>query len=318
MIEIYSVAFKLTGLATSKIKFQVGSLFTGAGFTTAESELIVKDPKRRKIALACIYTGHIFSVVFMGLMVNVLFSLALIIGTPFATPTFVEWYFIVLYITSALLLVVLILKIPPINKKFQKILEKIAINATSHNRHTNIVTIIDMYGKHAIAEVVLNNIPVFAYETPLYKMELNKKYSINILSVKRGVRILEVTKDTMFRKGDVLVIYGLINDINDAFIKSIDKKMDSIIVDRTNEVTLINNYGLNALVEVFVDEVPAELVGVKMQDAHLKDKYGITIGILKRKEDYITVNKDTIIEKGDLLTLFGPYKSIQVLFNNEK
>ena len=37
MIEIFSVAFKLTGLATKKIRFQVASLFTGAGFTTQES-----------------------------------------------------------------------------------------------------------------------------------------------------------------------------------------------------------------------------------------------------------------------------------------
>ena len=39
-IEIFSVAFKLTGLATNKIKLQVASLFTGTGFTTSESELI--------------------------------------------------------------------------------------------------------------------------------------------------------------------------------------------------------------------------------------------------------------------------------------
>ena len=47
-IEIFSVAFKLTGMATSKIRFQVASLFTGTGYTTAESELIAKDEKRRK------------------------------------------------------------------------------------------------------------------------------------------------------------------------------------------------------------------------------------------------------------------------------
>ena len=35
-IEVFSVAFKLTGLATKKIRFQVASLFTSAGFTTTE------------------------------------------------------------------------------------------------------------------------------------------------------------------------------------------------------------------------------------------------------------------------------------------
>ena len=46
VIEVFSVAFKLTGMATSKIRFQVASLFTGTGYTTAESELIAKDEKR--------------------------------------------------------------------------------------------------------------------------------------------------------------------------------------------------------------------------------------------------------------------------------
>ena len=75
MIEIFSVAFKLTGLATNKLKFQVASLFTGAGFTTAESELITNNDRRRRIAVTCMYTGHIFSVVIMGLIINVLISI---------------------------------------------------------------------------------------------------------------------------------------------------------------------------------------------------------------------------------------------------
>ena len=48
-IEIFSDAFKLTGLVTSKIRLQVASLFTSSGYTTAESELIAKDDKRRRI-----------------------------------------------------------------------------------------------------------------------------------------------------------------------------------------------------------------------------------------------------------------------------
>ena len=34
VIEIFSVALRLTGLSTSKVHFQVASLFTGTGFTT--------------------------------------------------------------------------------------------------------------------------------------------------------------------------------------------------------------------------------------------------------------------------------------------
>ena len=315
-IEIFSVAFKLTGLSTKKIKFQVASLFTSTGFTTNESELIVGDDRRRRIATVCMYTGHIFSVAFMGLIINVFFTLVNVKEIDYSIQTYTEWYFIILYITSGLFLLMLILKIPPINKHFQKFLEAIAINSSKKTRNTNYISVIDLQGKHAITEVTLNHIPPFAVETPLSKMELTKNYSINVLSIKRGKRIIDVTKDTMFRKGDTLIVFGLINDIKQAFVNSVTGDMIKEI-DRYNEINLINNYGSNALVEVYVDEVPEELIDVKMDEAHLKDRYGISISILKRKDEYVIVKKDTTIMQGDTLTLFGPYKNIKMLFKND-
>lgn len=317
MIEVFSVAFKLTGLATSKIRFQVASLFTGTGFTTAESELITNDDRRRKIAVACAYTGHIFSVAFMGLIINVLISIGLSLTSDYSTPTFTEWYFIVLYVTSALFVLALLIKIPPINRRFQRLLEVIAIKSSKTNRNKNFVSVIDMYGRHAIAEVILNIIPDFASETPLFKMNLTKKYSINILSIKRGTRVIDITKDTMFRKGDILVIYGLINDIREVFINHVTGDSAEEEMAKKNEITLVNNYGDNALVEVYVDEVPPELENTKIKDAHLNDRYKITFGIIKRKDEYVVVDKDTIIQKGDTITLFGPYKNIKLLFKND-
>lgn len=313
VIEAFSVAFKLTGMATNKIKFQVASLFTTAGFTTAESELITNDERRRKIAMTCIYTGHIFSVVIMGLIINVFVSLG--VGKKVEID-FVSWYFIVFYVSAGIFLLVLFLKIPPVNRRFQKFLEKIAINASKRSRNTNIVTVLDYYGKNAIAEIVLNKIPDFANELTLFQMELTKKYSITILSIKRGKRTIEVTKDTMFRKGDVLVTYGLINDIQEAFVNSIKENQKVVVVDDSNELTLLNNYGANALMEVDVSEVPQELDGIKMKDSALTTRYGINIITIKRNDEHFSADKETIIQKGDTITLFGPYKNIKHLFKN--
>ena len=313
VIEAFSVAFKLTGMATNKIKFQVASLFTTAGFTTAESELITNDERRRKIAMTCIYTGHIFSVVIMGLIINVFVSLG--VGKKVEID-FVSWYFIVFYIAAGIFLLVLFLKIPPVNRRFQKFLEKIAINASKRSRNTNIITVLDYYGKNAIAEIVLNKIPDFANELTLFQMELTKKYSITILSIKRGKRTLEVTKDTMFRKGDILVTYGLINDIQEAFVNSVKENQKVVVIDDSNELTLLNNYGSNALMEVDVSEVPQELDGIKMKDSALTTRYGINIITIKRNDEYFSADKETIIQKGDCITLFGPYKNIKHLFKN--
>ena len=318
MIEIFSVAFKLTGLGTMKIRFQVASLFTGAGFTTQESELITNDDRRRRIAVICMYTGHIFSVVFMGLIINVIISIGNSINEDKSGRTWTEWYFIVFYISAFIFLLVLFIKIKPINVRFQRLLENIAINTSKRKRNSNIVTVLDYYGKNAIVEIILNKIPAFAEGVSLYEMKLTNKYAINLLSIKRGKRMVDVTKDTMFRKGDIIVAYGLISEIQEAFVNSLNEKTDkTVVVDRTNELKLLNNYGANALMEIDVDEVPKELDGIKMKDSHLTDRYSINIVIIKRNNEYIFTDKDTVIQNGDTVTLFGPYKNIKHLFNNE-
>ena len=312
MIEVFSVAFKLTGLATNKIKFQVASLFTGAGFTTGESELITNDDRRRKIAVMCMYSGHIFSVVIMGLIINVFISIWA--ESNNGQVTFKEWYFIIFYVALGIFLLVSFLKIPPINKRFQKLLESIAINT---RRKSNIITVLDYYGRSAVVEIVLNKIPDFANEASLSEMELTKKYAMILLNVRRGNRRVSVSKDTMLAKGDVIVAYGHINDIKDAFINSVSgKKKDTVVVDNTNEINLLNNYGPNTLMEVVVNEVPQELDGVPMKESHLVDRYKIQIIIIKRDNEYLFVDKDMIVKKGDVVTLFGPYVNIKHLFHN--
>lgn len=320
MIEVFSVAFKLTGLATNKIKFQVASLFTSSGFTTQESELITNDDRRRKIAVTCMYTGHIFSVVIMGLVINVVIQIINTVGAEQQARTFTEWFFIVFYISAFVFLLVVFIKIPPINKRFQKLLENIAINISKNKRESNIITVLDYYGKSAVVEVVLNRLPDFAKEVSLHDMELTKKYALILLSLRRGNRRVSISKDTMLVKGDVIVAYGHINDIREAFVNSVagnKKTNDTVVVDNSNEIQLINNYGANTLMEVTVNEVPKELEGVAMKNSHLTDRYSIQIIIIKRNNEYLFVDKDMVVEKGDIVTLFGPYINIKHLFNNE-
>lgn len=49
IVRVATVALTLTGLSRQSAKFQARSAWTGTGFTTAESEKVVKHPVRRKI-----------------------------------------------------------------------------------------------------------------------------------------------------------------------------------------------------------------------------------------------------------------------------
>lgn len=321
VIEVFSVAFKLTGLATKKVRFQVASIFTGTGFTTQESELIVNDERRRKIAVACMYTSHIFSVIIMGLLINFVISLVTLISnnTAITAEMFTEWYAILFYIAAAFFVIVLIIRIPPVHNRFINDLERLGIKMSKTNRKTNIISVVDMYAKNAVVEVYLNVIPEFAKDKTLFEMQLTKKYLINILSIRRGNRMLDISKDTMFAQGDVVVVFGSVNDIKEAFIHTLDHPEDTIVVKETslNTLSLLNNYGTNALMEIDVEEVPQEIDGLPMKDTHLPDRYNINVVVIKRHDDYITVDKDTVIQKGDRITVFGPYKTIKHLFHNE-
>ena len=56
--SIATEALTLTGLSRATASFQARSAFTGSGFTTAESEAVVKHPVRRRIIMWLMFLGN--------------------------------------------------------------------------------------------------------------------------------------------------------------------------------------------------------------------------------------------------------------------
>ncbi len=56
--RIATIALTHTGLTRESAKFQARSAFSGAGFTTEESEMVVSHPVRRKIVMVLILIGN--------------------------------------------------------------------------------------------------------------------------------------------------------------------------------------------------------------------------------------------------------------------
>lgn len=63
VIRIATVGLTMTGVSKDLAQFQALSAFTGAGFTTKESEDIVNHPLRRRIAMHLMLLGHVGIVV---------------------------------------------------------------------------------------------------------------------------------------------------------------------------------------------------------------------------------------------------------------
>jgi len=58
IVRIGTVALEMTGLSREMASFQAQSAFSGAGFTTSESEYVVSHPLRRKIIRLLIFIGN--------------------------------------------------------------------------------------------------------------------------------------------------------------------------------------------------------------------------------------------------------------------
>ncbi len=56
--KVAAIALVHTGMERERAKFQARSAFTGAGFTTSESEQVVKHPTRRKIIMTLLLLGN--------------------------------------------------------------------------------------------------------------------------------------------------------------------------------------------------------------------------------------------------------------------
>ncbi|MGA0334513.1 MAG: TrkA C-terminal domain-containing protein [Kiritimatiellia bacterium] len=56
--KVAAIALVHTGMERERAKFQARSAFTGAGFTTSESEQVVKHPVRRKIIMTLLLLGN--------------------------------------------------------------------------------------------------------------------------------------------------------------------------------------------------------------------------------------------------------------------
>ena len=126
--------------------------------------------------------------------------------------------------------------------------------------------------------------------------------------IKRNGKVIDVTKDTVFKKGDRLVVFGSTASIINAFNK---KKREQ----KSNVIDLIEEYGEEAMVEVQLNIVPELLKNKELFESGLKSDYSINLLTIKRKDITVAITKDTVLQEKDTIVVFGPYNNIKKIFN---
>ena len=96
-------------------------------------------------------------------------------------------------------------------------------------------------------------------------------------------------------------------------IEKIARKIMKKDID-DNVITLLDVYEKDVIAEVAINVVPQIMQDKKLSEINARDLYNINILMLKRNGVAEVVTKDTIVNKDDIIVVFGPVQEIKNLF----
>ncbi len=215
-IRIGAVAFHLTGLEWSLAKFQALSCFSGTGFTTKESELVVGHPQRRRIASVLMILGNAGFVTLIATFANSLRPNTYL--AQFKLPFF--GIFLPSWVAPWANLAIIVFSLFVIYRFFtyRKVIEKFTNFLRERLIRKEIVKplsfeeIIIATGGYGVSSVeVLSDSPIV--NKTLYEAAL-RNYDINILAIEREKRIIpNPPAETKIVLGDRLICFGKLDNI---------------------------------------------------------------------------------------------------------
>lgn len=314
LVKLFSILFRITGLPKEKAGFQAVSLLTNAGYTTGESEIVVSEKTRRRIAIAAMLTGYFFSVVIVSLFINLFLSINFSKYEEQLISLFVGF--------GSLILFFLFLRIPVIKKGINNFLDSLTVKVFKKAAKENYISVLDTYGEDAVVNIFLYKVPEFLEGKCIVDADLRKKYDVNILMYTRNGQNHYVKADTIFTNKDVLIAFGPLASIKDAFLlkEHGDKQEGKVKIKpaESNSITVMSNFGYQVLADINVNVVPPILADKSLMESRIKDYFSINIMMVSRDEKPINLTKDTVIEKGDRVIVFGPYENVHTVFGDAK
>ena len=209
--HIITILFRLTGMTEEKARFQVISLLTNSGFTTQESETVVKSKMRRRLALATMLFGYAFTVTILSAMVNVFMSIK--------TPDLESLFIAVPILAGILLLFILMRKSTFFHTKFDGWVERVG-NELMFGKKANEILLVEEYGKTVVAHVYLHTVPDFLKDVTLAESRIMPQYHVMIMLVKSpDGEAKQANAHTILRENDTIMVMGDRKVIREIFEK---------------------------------------------------------------------------------------------------
>jgi hypothetical protein len=198
--ELFTIFFRFTGLPEEKARFQVISLLTGCGFTTRESEMVLTNRRRRRLARITMLFGYVFNITIVSAFINVFFSLKL--------AELGDSLLVILIPLGVVAVIFVFIRVPAVRAWGDKVLEGFA-NRMIRSGTGNLVMPLDYLGKDSIALVTLRFIPEEYRGVSLAQTHLKADTGILVMLVEgRDGKTVPAGADTVFHLGDKLTVFG--------------------------------------------------------------------------------------------------------------
>ena len=201
--RISTEVLTLTGLSRESAKFQARSAFTGSGFTTSESEKVVKHPIRRQVLMWLMLLGN----------AEVITVISLLILTFISTKNSQLWLpkLFIIILGIALLWAI------AVNRYFNRILSRLvqwALKRWTHLEVRDYAKLLQLSGDYAVTELWVDP-DDWITDKPLSDSNLRQE-GILVLGIHRscGTYIGAPNGSTFIHSNDVIILYGRLKCLN--------------------------------------------------------------------------------------------------------
>ncbi len=195
--RIATVALTLTGMSKESARFQARSAFTGAGFTTSESEAVVRHPVRRRIVMVLMLLGNAGIVAVVGSFLLTFIEA----GRPG------EWVPRLALLAGGLIVLWILATSSWVDRQIS------SATTWALRRYTELEvrdysSLLHLAGEYKVVELEVRAGDWLADKT-LTELNLRKE-GMMVLAVQRpdGIYVGVPRGETLVRSGDVLIVYG--------------------------------------------------------------------------------------------------------------
>jgi hypothetical protein len=204
IVRAGAVALMLTGLDTTRARFQALSAFTGTGFTTMEAESVIDDPGRRRIISWLMILGN-------AGIASVIVSVASSIITSEGCLIWVD----ILAIVIGVFIMYQLIRRNFLARSFDSFIEKRIVKAGVSGIETEQLFLLG--GSNGLVRVFVRRQLQITGKT-LLQLNLTSEHNLSVLGIERkGSWINFPASSEVVMEGDKLIIYGNVQEVMGIF-----------------------------------------------------------------------------------------------------